>query len=92
VDAGQTPAEVVSASPRFPKLFASQYATGEISGRLDETLRRLRAYYEEEGWRKLHAVAQWTPRAIYFCIVLLIAYRILSFYLGYFGQIQEAIG
>jgi len=92
VDAGQTPAEVVSASPRFPKLFASQYATGEISGRLDETLRRLRAYYEEEGWRKLHAVAQWTPRAIYFCIVLLIAYRILSFYLGYFGRIQEAIG
>jgi type IV pilus assembly protein PilC len=92
VDAGQTPAEVVSASSRFPELFANQYATGEISGQLDDTLRRLRAYYEEEGSRKLHAVTQWTPRAIYLFIVLLIAYRIIHFYLGYFGQIRDAAG
>ena len=77
VDAGQTPAEVVSASGRFPELFAGQYATGEISGQLDDTLRRLHAYYQEEGSRKLHAVAAWTPRAIYFCVVLIIAFRII---------------
>jgi type II secretory pathway component PulF len=92
VDAGQTPAEVVSASPRFPELFANQYATGEISGRLDDTLRRLRIYYEEEGSRKLHAVAQWTPRAVYLIVVLLIAYQIIHFYLGFFGQIRDAGG
>ncbi len=92
VDAGQTPAEVVRASPRFPELFANQYATGEISGRLDDTLRRLRLYYEEEGSRKLHAVAQWTPRAVYLLVVLLIAYQIIHFYLGYFGQIRDAGG
>lgn len=92
VDAGRTPAEVVRDSPRFPELFANQYATGEISGTLDDTLRRLRAYYEEEGSRKLHAVAQWTPRAIYFFVVLLIAYQIVHFYLGYFGQIRDAGG
>ena len=32
VDGGQTPAEAVSTSGRFPELFAAQYATGEISG------------------------------------------------------------
>jgi len=69
---------------------ASQYATGEISGQLDDTLRRLRIYYEEEGSRKLHAVAQWTPRAVYLVVVLLIAYQIFHFYLGYFGQIRDA--
>ena len=92
LEAGQTPAELVSASPRFPELFANQYATGEISGQLDQTLRRLQAYYEEEGSRKLHAVAQWTPRAVYFFVVLLIAYQVIHFYLGYFGQIRDAGG
>jgi type II secretory pathway component PulF len=92
VDAGQTPAEVVRASSRFPEMFANQYATGEISGQLDDALRRLSAYYEEEGTRKLHAVAQWTPRVIYLCVVLLIAYQIIQFWLGYFGQIRDAAG
>jgi type IV pilus assembly protein PilC len=92
VDAGQTPAEVVRECPLFPELFASQYATGEISGQLDATLGRLRAYYEEEGSRKLHAVAQWTPRGVYLIVVLLIAYQVLHFYLGYFGQLRDAAG
>jgi type II secretory pathway component PulF len=91
VNAGRTPAEVVRACPLFPDTFASQYATGEVSGQLEDTLRRLRTYYEEEGTRKLHAVAQWTPRAMYLGIVLLIAYRVVTFYVGYFGRIGEAL-
>ena len=92
VDGGQTPAEAVSASGRFPELFATQYATGEISGQLDDTLGRLHAYYQEEGSRKLHAFSRWTPRAIYFCVVLMIAYRIIHFYTGYFNQVRDAGG
>ena len=92
VNAGQTPAEAVSASGSFPGIFASQYATGEVSGQLDDTLRRLRAYYQEEGSRKLHAVARWTPRAIYLCVVVMIAYRIISFYTNYFNQVRDAGG
>jgi len=37
-------------------------------------------------------VAQWTPRAVYLVVVLLIAYQIFHFYLGYFGQIRDAGG
>jgi type II secretory pathway component PulF len=92
VNAGQTPAEAVSAARSFPDLFVTQYATGEISGQLDDTLRRLHAYYQEEGSRKLHAFARWTPRAIYFCIVLMIAYRIIAFYTGYFNMVRDAGG
>ena len=65
VEAGQTPAEVVSASGKFPPLFVHQYHTGEISGKLDDCLRRLHQYYQEEGSRKLRALAQWTPRLVY---------------------------
>ena len=92
VNAGQTPAEAVSAAGSFPDLFVTQYATGEISGQLDDTLRRLHVYYQQEGSRKLHAFARWTPRAIYFCIVLMIAYRIIAFYTGYFNMVRDAGG
>jgi type II secretory pathway component PulF len=92
LNAGQTPAEVVSVSGSFPEIFAGQYATGEVSGKLEDTLRRLHGYYQEEGSRKLSAVTRWTPRAIYFCVVLIIAYKIISFYTGYFNQVQDAGG
>jgi type II secretory pathway component PulF len=90
VNGGQTPAEAVSASGSFPELFVSQYATGEISGKLDDTLRRLHGYYQEEGSRKLQSFSRWVPRAIYFCVVLMIAYRIISFWANHFKDIGDA--
>jgi type II secretory pathway component PulF len=92
VNAGRTPAETLGASPKFPQLFSNQYMTGEVSGKLDETLRRLHGYYQEEGMRKLHAVSQWVPRVVYLIIALIIACKVDSFYTGYFQQIKDAGG
>lgn len=89
LDAGKTPAELVADSACFPELFASHYATGEASGRLDDNLERLRDFYREEGSRKLKALAQWTPRLLYLALVLAIAYKIIQFWSGYFGRIAE---
>ena len=89
--AGATPAEALNASGRFPDLFANQYMSGEVSGKLDEVLRRLHTYYQEEGTRKMRAVAQWTPRLIYLIIALGIAYYIVSFWAGYYGQLQKVM-
>ena len=90
LDGGSTPAEMVSSSRRFPDLFAGQYNAGEISGSLEETLRRMSSYYHDEGSRKLRAFAQWTPRIVYLCVGLMIAYKIIHFYAGYFQDIQKA--
>ncbi len=85
--AGQTPSEALSASGKFPDMFDNQYHSGEISGKLDETLRRMRQYYQEEGTRKIHAVSQWVPRFIYLGVALMIAWRIIGFYSNmYSGQ------
>jgi type II secretory pathway component PulF len=92
VDAGQTPAEVVRSSHRFPEMFASQYASGEISGKLDDTLKRMHLYYQEEGTRKLHIVAQWVPRAIYLAVAVYIAVFVIKFYTGYLKQIEHPGG
>jgi type II secretory pathway component PulF len=89
--AGQTPAEAVSASGIFPDMFENQYHSGEVSGKLDETLMRLRKYYQEEGSRKIHAVAQWTPRLIYLIIALFIAYRIVTFYSNMWRDVDSVL-
>jgi type II secretory pathway component PulF len=91
VRAGETPSEAVTNCGVFPDLFTNQYNSGELSGKLDETLRRLHQYYQEEGSRKIHAVSQWTPRIIYLIVALAIAYKIVSFYANYFNQVGEVM-
>jgi general secretion pathway protein F len=83
--AGRTPAELVRACRLFPETFANLYASGEVSGKLDETLRRLYAYYQEEGAHKLNLFATWTPRLAYCIVAAIIAYKIIQFYTGYFN-------
>lgn len=91
VRAGATPGEALNASGRFPDLFANQYMSGEVSGKLDEVLRRLHTYYQEEGTRKMRAVVQWTPRLIYLMVALGIGYYIIKFWSGYYGEIQKVL-
>jgi type IV pilus assembly protein PilC len=89
--AGMTPAEAVRGSGEFPEVFANLYHTGEITGSLDDTLRRLHSLYLSEGERQLTAVAEWTPKLIYFGVVFFVAWQVIRFYLGYFEQIDRAI-
>jgi type II secretory pathway component PulF len=90
VMAGKTPSEVVNAAPRqFPEVFRNLYASGEVSGQLDDTLERLRIYYQEEGTAKLHFLAQWVPKFIYFMVAGYIAFKVIGFYTGYFKTIND---
>jgi len=84
--AGRTPAELVRDSSRFPSAFSNLYTTGEVSGQLDESLRKLHAYYQDEGSRKLDNIANLAPKAIYILVMLGIAYFIITFYMGQFGK------
>ena len=83
--AGQTPAEAVRDCRLFPETFANLYASGEISGKLDDSLRNLNRLYSDDGARKLHSFAQLSTRAIYLLVVLIIAYNIIQFYMGLYG-------
>ncbi len=84
---GRTPAELVRESGAFPEIFANFYASGEVSGKLDESLRRLHSYYHDEGMRKLEAIAAWTPRLIYAIVAVIIAIKVIQFYGAYFNQL-----
>lgn len=90
VENGQTPAEAVRESHAFPELFSNLYNTGEISGQLDDTLRRLYRHYEDEARRQFRIVAEWAPRVIYLVIVVWVAYQVFAFWGNYFSQIGNA--
>ena len=88
---GQTPGDLLDHSKAFPELFANLYRTGEVSGKLDESLRNLHHYYQEEGTRKLHLVAKWCPQLAYFGIMALIAWKVIQGWMAYFQQINDVI-
>jgi type II secretory pathway component PulF len=87
IGAGRAPSELVRENPEFPTTFAKLYRTGEVSGELDETLKRMQRLYQEEGSRQLRTVAEWAPRLIYFSIVLWIAAKVISFYAGTYSDL-----
>lgn len=88
--AGRTPSEVIRECRRFPAMFSNLYATGEVSGKLEESLGSIRAYYNEEGTRKLQTLASLAPKLVYFIVMLVIAYCVINFYIGYLNQIEAA--
>lgn len=89
---GATPGELVRQSALFPETFANLYQTGEISGKLDESLRQLQMIYQQQSARRYEELARWVPRGIYLLLVFWIATRIVKFWTGYFQQVQDAAG
>ncbi|MEO7297622.1 MAG: type II secretion system F family protein [Verrucomicrobiota bacterium] len=90
IEAGTPPSELINLSREFPQMFANLYQTGENSGQQDDTLRRLNAYYEEEGFRKLRLFTRLFNALLYLGVVIVVAYSIFSFYLGYYGAMMDA--
>jgi type II secretory pathway component PulF len=89
---GELPSEAIASQGIYPDLFVSSYRTGEMSGQLDEALRRLYRYYQEAATEGLNRFAEWLPRLIYFGVAIAIAFQIVSFYSGYFKQLNDVMG
>jgi type IV pilus assembly protein PilC len=89
--AGSPPSEIVSSRREFPTAFASLYHSGEISGTLDDAMRRSYVLFHEEGSRKLKQFVFGLAGALVGCVMLMVAYNIIKFYVGYFQQIGDAI-
>ena len=91
MESGHTPAEEVNECRQFPEVFASQYHSGEISGQLDDVLRRLHLHYADEGARLLRLAVMLAGGLVYGLVVLLIAWQVISFWMGYFEQVNEVM-
>jgi len=89
---GWMPSDAIREHRIFPTHFTGLYQTGEQSGRMDETLRRMHAHYQEEGFRKMKAFAFWAPNIAYGVVALAVAWHILKFFMEYFKTLSDAIG
>jgi type II secretory pathway component PulF len=85
LESGSTPAELVSQTHYFPEMFKNLYHTGEVSGKLDESLGRLRVYFNEEGFRTLALFTKIFTGTIYGLVVVLVAYNVIKFYSNLFN-------
>ncbi len=91
IDGGTRPGETISSRPEFPHAFASLYQTGEISGQLDDTLRRSHVLYQDEGSRGMKKFVFGLAGLLVGIVFLGAAFQIIKFYMGYFQQINDAI-
>ena len=88
---GITPGELLLTSSTFPNMFASIYKSGEISGQIDDALRRLREYYAEESTRKLDVFTKALVTIVVLGVMITVAYFIISFYSEHFKGIGDAL-
>ena len=91
VDNGASFSELVTGSGQFPDLFCNLYHTGEVSGTTDQTLRRLHTLYQTEALAQFRALSRWTPKIVYFGIMILIAIKVIMFYMGYFAELNRVM-
>ena len=91
METGTTPADMVGQIAYFPEIFVQLYQSGEISGKLDESLTRLHTYFEEEGFRKLQTFCRILNMVIYFSIAIMVGVFVIHFWMHYYGDMLNNI-
>lgn len=87
----KTPGEILADKNVFPTMFTSLYRTGEISGQLDDTLKRLHEYSRVEGHRQMQLFTRGLTIGIIVLIMIAIGAQVVMFWIGYFNNIGNAI-
>ena len=86
---GEEPGAALTREKAFPEDFVSLYLTGEKTGQLDDNLGHLARLYTDRASDSLRAATAFYPKILFFLVVLWVAYTVLSFYAGYYGQFEE---
>jgi type IV pilus assembly protein PilC len=87
LDRGLLPSEVLKRREDFPRTFRDLYATGEVSGQLDDSLQRLAKLYHEEGTRHLKSAAGVATGLVYGAVGITVAFIVIRFWTNYYGSI-----
>jgi len=88
---GEPASELVLGDSFFPPHFSNIYATAEVSGQIDDALPRLVSHYQDEGLRLMRVAAGILVGVVYGGILLIVAYQIVSFWLGFYGQVLNEV-
>ena len=87
----KTPGEILAGTSAFPAMFTSLYRTGEISGQLDDTLKRLHEYSRVEGHRQMQMFTKGLTIGIIVLIMVAIGMQVILFWVSYFNNIGNML-
>lgn len=88
---GLAPGPLLAATRAFPSEFVARYQTGETTGGLENALLALAADHQDVANRRLVVASMLYPGLLFGAVVLMVAYVIISFYAGYFGEINRML-
>lgn len=77
------------AEDAFPKAFARSYLTGEEAGTLDKDLARWSKVFQENSESAAKTLSVMVPKVLYFIILLFVAWKIVSFFNGYYAGLEQ---
>ena len=80
------PSEALQRREDFPRTFRDLYATGEVSGQLDESLQRLAKLYHDEGTRRLKSAAGIATGLVYGLVAITVAIIVIRAWLNYINM------
>ena len=75
----------------FPTMFCASFATGEVSGTLDEVTAQQMQHCLDDAMTQMNAVADWLPRILYCAAVLYAAWWIFQIAGAIGGVYQKAL-
>ena len=84
VKEGRPLSDAIFGFPRaYPNDFARGIAAAEESGELDKEIDQWAKFYNEDAGEAMDRLAEWTPRAFYFLIVIFIAGLVIRVAMAY---------
>jgi len=86
LDSGSLPSEALQRRKDFPRTFRDLYATGEVSGQLDESLQHLAKLYHDEGTRRLKSAAGIATGLVYGLVAITVAIIVIRAWLNYINM------
>ncbi len=89
VSAGTQLGEALRYSPRVPEMVLSMIRTGEQTGRLDATLRKVAEYFEDSADATIERTAKILPVLAYLLVAGYIAYIVFTMWAGVYSQVFE---
>ncbi|MDP0494571.1 MAG: type II secretion system F family protein [Verrucomicrobiota bacterium JB024] len=91
VNRGEPPSRHLAALGCFPEDFVALYTSGERSGQLDASLAMLGRRYQDKANVGLGVAMILYPMLIFLAVAVMVAAQIITFYAGYFNQINEVM-
>jgi len=84
---GKLLSESLTNNSYIPPVVLDMLKSGEVSGKMDETLSRVSGYLQDEVETTIQRVITILPVIIYLLVAMYIAFIVISFYARYLGQI-----